>query len=66
MTSGGRRGAITDHLTTIGNILLILVYRPPNTDCSLFFNDLERNIPILSAEKRHVFLFGDFNLDTFF
>ena len=47
------------------NISLILVYRPPNTDCSLFFDDLERNIAILSAENRHIFLFGDFNLDTF-
>ena len=47
------------------NISLILVYRPPNTDCSLFFGDLERNISILSADNRHVFLLGDFNLDTF-
>ena len=47
------------------NISLILVYRPPNTDCSLFFDDLKRNISILSAENRHAFLFGDFNLDTF-
>ena len=45
--------------------LLLLVYRPPNTDCSLFLDDLERNISILSAENRHVFLLGDFNLDTF-
>ena len=28
------------------NISLILVYRPPNTNCSLFFDDLERNISI--------------------
>ena len=47
------------------NISLILVYRPPNTDCSLFFDDLEINISILSAENRHIFLLGDFNLDTF-
>ena len=47
------------------NISLILVHRPPNTDCSLFFDDLEINISILSAENRHVFIFGDFNLDTF-
>ena len=38
------------------NISIILVYRPPNTDCSLFFNDFERNITNLSAENRHVFL----------
>ena len=47
------------------NISLILVYRPPNTDCSLFLDDLERNISILSAENRHIFILGDFNLDTF-
>ena len=41
------------------NISLILVYRPPNTDCSLFFDDLERNISILSAENMHIFLFGE-------
>ena len=46
-------------------ISLILVYIPPNTDCSLFFDDLGKNISILSAENSHVFLFGDFNLDTF-
>ena len=45
------------------NISLILVYRPPNTDCSLFFDDLERNISILSAENRHIFLLRDFNLE---
>ena len=47
------------------NISLILVYTPPNTDCSLFFDDLEGNISILSAENGHIFLLGDFNLDTF-
>ena len=47
------------------NISLILVYRPPKTDCSLLFDDLERNISILFAENRHVFLLGDFNLNTF-
>ena len=34
------------------NISLILVYRPPNTDCDLFFDDLEIHISILSAENR--------------
>ena len=47
------------------NISLILVYRPPNTDCDLFFDDLEIHISILPAENRHIFLIGDFNLDTF-
>ena len=47
------------------NISLILVYRPHNTDWSLFFDDLERIISILSAENRHIFLLGDFNIDTF-
>ena len=47
------------------NIPLKLVYRPPNTDCSFLLDDLERNITILSAENRYVFLLGDFNLDTF-
>ena len=46
------------------NITLILVYRPPNTDSSLFLDVLGRNISILSAENRHIFLFGEFNLDT--
>ena len=39
------------------NITLILVYRPPNKDCSLLYDDLEINISILSAENRHIFLF---------
>ena len=40
------------------NISLIFVYRRPNTYCSLFFDDLERNIAILSAENRHIFYSG--------
>ena len=38
------------------NISLILVYIPPNTDCSLFFGDLEINISILSAENTYFYL----------
>ena len=40
------------------NISLILVYRPPNTDCSLFFDELERNISIVSSENRHISIWG--------
>ena len=47
------------------NISLILVYIPPNTDCSMLFDDLEITILILSAENMHIFILGDFNLDTF-
>ena len=31
----------------------------------MFFDDLERNISILPAGNRHIFLLGDFNLDAF-
>ena len=44
---------------------VILVYRPPNTDSSIFINDLERILTKLASENRDIFMIEDFNYDTF-
>ena len=47
------------------NVSIIIVYRPPNTDSSLFINELERILTMLKSENRDIFIIGDFNDDTF-
>ena len=41
------------------------MYRPPNTDSSLFINELEIILTMLKSENRDIFLIDDFNYDTF-
>ena len=52
-------------LSSIRIISIILVYRPPNTDSSIFINDLERILGKLDSENRDIFMIGDFNYATF-
>ena len=52
-------------MTSTRHISVILVYRPPNTDSSIFINDLERILTKLDSENRDIFMIGDFNYDTF-
>ena len=52
-------------LDAMRNVSVIIVYRPPNTDSSLFINELERILTMLKSENRDIFLIGDFNYDTF-
>ena len=47
------------------NISVIIVYRPPNTDSTLFMKDMEEMFTILTSENRDIFMIGDFNYDTF-
>ena len=47
------------------NVSVIIVYRPTNTDGSLFINELERILTMLKSENRDIFLIGDFKYDTF-
>ena len=47
------------------DVTVIAVYRPPNTNSLLFFEDLERILKLLSFERKYIFLIGDFNYDTF-
>ena len=52
-------------LDAIRNVSVIIVYRPPNTDSSLFINELDIILTMLKSENRDIFLIGDFNYDTF-
>ena len=51
-------------LSSIRIISIILVYRPPKTDSSIFINNLERILSNLDSENRDIFMIGDFNYDT--
>ena len=48
-----------------GNISVIILYRPPNTDSTIFMKDMEEMFTILTSENRDIFMIGDFNYDTF-
>ena len=52
-------------LDAMRKVSVIIEYRPPNTDSSLFINKLERILTMLKSENRDIFLIGDFNYDTF-
>ena len=52
-------------LSSIRIISIILLYRPPNTDSSIFINDLQRILSNLDSENSDIFMIGDFNYDTF-
>ena len=46
------------------NISLILAYRPPNTDCSLFLMIWKEIFQFIFREQAHIYI-RDFNLDAF-
>ena len=52
-------------ITSIRHMSVILVYRPPNTDSSIFINDIEKILSKLDSENRDIFMIGDFNYDIF-
>ena len=43
-------------LRSTRHISVILIYRPPNTDSSIFINDLEKILSKLDSENRDIFL----------
>ena len=47
------------------NVSVIIVYRHPNTDSTIFIKDMEKMFTILTSENRDIFMVGDFNYDTF-
>ena len=52
-------------LRSTRHMSVILVYRPPNTDSSIFINDLEKILSKLDSQNRDIFMIGDFNYVTF-
>ena len=48
----------------VSNIIIGCIYRPPNTDVTLFNSDLSNILNVLGSRyKGSIFLLGDFNLD---
>ena len=45
------------------NIIIGLIYRPPNTQIDSFYGDLESVFDTLSPENKILYLMGDFNID---
>ena len=43
-------------MTSTRHISVILVYRPPNTDSSIFINDLEKILTKLDSENIYIFM----------
>ena len=48
-------------LRSTRHMSVILVYRPPNTDSSIFINDIEKILSKLDSENRDIFMIGDIN-----
>ena len=47
------------------NIVLAVIYRPPNTNMNLFNEKMIAILDILKKEKKICYLLGDFNIDCF-
>ena len=45
------------------NIIVGIIYRPPNSNFDTFLSDLENCLHILEPENKCVYLMGDFNID---
>ena len=45
------------------NIIVGLIYRPPNSHVDLFYEDIEHFFDILSQENKQLYLMGDFDID---
>ena len=45
------------------NIIIGVVYRPPNHPIDTFLNDLDVSLHNISQENKYVYLMGDFNID---
>ena len=45
------------------NIIVGVIYRPPNNNIEIFSESLERNLNKLTNENKHIFLLGDFNIN---
>ena len=56
----------SEQLRSTRHMSVILVYRPPNADSSIFINDLERILTKLASENRDIFIvLGQFGNLTF-
>ena len=47
------------------NILVSVIYRPPNTDTDVFINTLNTFIEKIKPENRYCYLLGDYDINIF-
>ena len=45
------------------NIIIGVVYRPPDSDVTKFTNDIEQILSVVTKEHRQCFLLGDYNIN---
>ena len=45
------------------NIIIGLIYRPPNTQLDLFYESFENCLDTLTTENKHVYSMGDYNIN---
>ena len=45
------------------NLLLSLIYRPPNSDQSVWLNHMENTLICAQAEDKEMIILGDTNID---
>ncbi|XP_072180948.1 uncharacterized protein [Diadema setosum] len=45
------------------NVIIGLIYRPPDLNCELFCDELDLYLHKIGNESKHVFIFGDFNIN---
>ena len=50
-------------VNTAKNVVVGVIYRPPNTDMSLFANSLNELLSQLKSEKKNIYIMGDFNIN---
>ena len=46
------------------NIIIGLIYRPPNSSISSFTQAVHALLDILISEKKHIYILGDYNVNT--
>ena len=48
---------------SVKEIIVGVIYRPPNTDFDVFYDSFSDILVKINAEKRPTYLLGDFNID---
>lgn len=55
--------AVAEFMLDKNNIIVIVIYRPPNGSLTIFFNKLEQLLCEVLEENKLIFLAGDFNIE---
>ena len=49
--------------SNLRNVIIGLIYRPPDTNCELFCDELDLHLHKIGNENKHIFILGDFNIN---